>query len=832
MARWKILDNLRRSLEPLALLSMLVWGWFASSEPLAWTLAVVGLLVIQPLLRTLTDVLQPPLNVPYRAYLRALLDGLAQDLAQVCATIAWLPFEMYYSAGAIARSLWRMFFSRRLLLQWQPSREVERSSANRLSGLYREMWFGPVLALIALAGLLTEPLRLAIAAPLLLAWLVGPWIAWRLSAKPEHATFTPSPESLNFLRVLARRTWAFFDEYVGPQDNWLPPDNIQEEPKAAIAHRTSPTNMGMALLAHLAAHDFGYLSTDRLLQRLAASLDSMNALERHRQHFYNWYDTQTCQPLRPQYISTVDSGNLAGLLLTLRAGLVQLPDQPLFDLGVIKGLQDTLNTLAETQGTKALCDQLSPVLERAAQTIEPHALLDHLQTARAIAAAAQANADDESAYWQRVFTAQCDDWIATLVRYQLPAPLSNHEPFSQTLRQLARLNRDDWSAEHHDCIEAVRKRAGEAISVLDRLIELSGDLAQMDFSLLFDSNRDLFFIGYNAEERRLDTGYYDLLASEVRLTNFVVIAQSQIPQRAWFTLGRLLGVYAGVPTLMSWSGSMFEYLMPLLVMPNYDGSLLDQTCRAAVTLQIEQGKGLGIPWGVSESGYYMLDTHFNYQYRAFGVQALGLKRGLSEDVVIAPYASALALMVNPEAACKNLQRLASQGAAGRFGLYEAVDYTEARLPRGQRFALVQSFMAHHQGMSLLALTSVLLNQPMQRRFESDPALRSALLLLQERVPKTAEPYLQTEQPTAVGDKGLNQDNTLRFFAHPGHKRTAVQLLSNGNYHVMLSSVGGGYSRRSDMAVTRWREDITQDNGGTFCYLRDIASGENSRRVTA
>ena len=824
MARWKILDNLRRSLEPLALLSMLVWGWFASSEPLAWTLAVVGLLVIQPLLRTFTDVLQPPLNVPYREYLRALLDGLAQDLAQVCATIAWLPFEMYYSAGAIARSLWRMFFSRRLLLQWQPSREVERSSANRLSGLYREMWFGPVLALIALVGLSTDPLRLAIAAPLLLAWLAGPWIAWRLSAKPEHATFTPSPESLHFLRVLARRTWAFFDEYVGPQDNWLPPDNIQEEPKAAIAHRTSPTNMGMALLAHLAGHDFGYLSTDRLLQRLAASLDSMNALERHRQHFYNWYDTQTCQPLRPQYISTVDSGNLAGLLLTLRAGLVQLPDQPLFGLCVIKGLRDTLNTLAETQGTKELCDQLSPVLERAAQTIEPHALLDHLQTARAIAAA-QANADDESAYWQRVFIAQCDDWIATLVRYQLPAPLSNHEPFSQTLRQLARLNRDDWCAEHHDCIEAVRKRAGEAISVLNRLIELSGDLAQMDFSLLFDSKRDLFFIGYNAEERRLDTGYYDLLASEVRLTNFVVIAQSQIPQRAWFTLGRLLGVYAGVPTLMSWSGSMFEYLMPLLVMPNYDGSLLDQTCRAAVTLQIEQGKGLGIPWGVSESGYYMLDTHFNYQYRAFGVQALGLKRGLSEDVVIAPYASALALMVNPEAACKNLQRLANQGAAGRFGLYEAVDYTEARLPRGQRFALVQSFMAHHQGMSLLALTSVLLNQPMQRRFESDPALRSALLLLQERVPKTAEPYLQTEQPTAVGDKGLNQDNKLRFFAHPGHKRTAVQLLSNGNYHVMLSSAGGGYSRRSDMAVTRWREDITQDNWGTFCYLRDIASGE-------
>ncbi|MEO8640451.1 glucoamylase family protein [Pseudomonas sp.] len=825
MARWKILDNLRRSLEPMALLSMLVWGWFASSEPLAWTLAVVGLLVIQPLLRTFTDVLQPPLNVPYREYLKALLNGLAQDLAQVCATIAWLPFEMYYSAGAITRSLWRMFFSRRLLLQWQPSREVERSSSNRVSGLYREMWFGPLLALSALGGLLTDPVRLAIAAPLLLAWLAGPWIAWRLSAKPEHAAFAPSPEALHFLGVLARRTWAFFDEFVGPQDNWLPPDNIQEEPKPTIAHRTSPTNMGMALLAHLAAHDFGYLSTERLLLRLAASLDSMNTLERHHQHFYNWYDTQTRLPLRPQYISTVDSGNLAGLLLTLRAGLVQMPDQPLFGLSVVNGLRDTLNTLGETQNTKDLCNQLQPILERAAQTLETHALLDHLHTARAIVAAPLANAEDDCIYWQHAFTAQCDDWIAALARYELPAPLLNHEPLCQTLRQLTQLNSDDWSTEHHVRLEAVRTHARESISLLDRLIKLTGGLSQMDFALLYDRKRDLFSIGYNTEERRLDTGYYDLLASEVRLTNFVVIAQGQIPQRAWFTLGRLLGVYAGVPTLMSWSGSMFEYLMPLLVMPNYDGSLLDQTCRAAVTIQIEQGKSLGIPWGVSESGYYMLDTQFNYQYRAFGVQALGLKRGLSDDVVIAPYASALALMVNAEAACKNLQRLAQQGAMGRYGLYEAVDYTEARLPRGQRFALVQSFMAHHQGMSLLALTSVLLNQPMQRRFESDPALRSALLLLQERVPKAAEPYLQTPQTPAVGDNGQSHDTKLRLFAQPGRKRTAVQLLSNGNYHVMLSSAGGGYSSRNDMAVSRWHEDITQDNWGTFCYLRDIASGE-------
>ncbi|RBL68758.1 cyclic beta 1-2 glucan synthetase [Pseudomonas sp. MWU13-2625] len=824
MARWKILDNLRRSLEPMALLTMLAWGWFASSEPLAWTLAVVGLLVMQPLLRALTDVLQPPLNVPYRQYLAALSGGLAQDLARVGVAIAWLPFEMYYSVGAIGRSLWRIIFSRHLLLQWQPSREVERGTANRLSGLYRQMWIGPLFALITLSALLADPARLAIAAPLLLSWLLGPWMAWRFSAAPEHSPFVPSIEELRFLRVLSRRTWAFFDEFVGPKDNWLPPDNIQEEPKPTIAHRTSPTNMGMALLANLAAHDFGYLSIERLLQRLAASLDSMNALERHQQHFYNWYDTQTLQPLRPHYISTVDSGNLAGLLLTLRAGLVQLADTPLFGLSVVNGLRDTLDTLMETQPAAGALSQLQQLFEQVPEYPEPEMLLNLLQTAQAIVAAPPVRVEPENSYWKNAFTDQCSDWLAAIERFRLPSPEIGCDAPRRSLRQLVHLNCDNWATEHHARVEMVRAAAIESSNKLDRLVELTGTLALMDFSLLYDGKRDLFVIGYNAEERRLDTGYYDLLASEVRLTNFVVIAQGQIPQRAWFTLGRLLGQYAGMPILMSWSGSMFEYLMPMLVMPNYDGSLLDQSCRAAVSVQIDQGQKLGIPWGVSESGYYTLDAHFNYQYRAFGVQALGLKRGLGDDIVIAPYASALALMVDAEAACKNLRRMALKGATGRYGFYEAIDYTEARLPRGQRFALVQSFMAHHQGMSLLALTSVLLDQPMQRRFETDPALQSALLLLQERVPKAAPPYLQAAQSSSLGDAGQREDSDLRVFTHPGRKRPAIQLLSNGNYHVMLSSSGGGYSRRNDIAVTRWHEDITQDNWGTFCYLRDVQTG--------
>jgi hypothetical protein len=245
----------------------------------------------------------------------------------------------------------------------------------------------------------------------------------------------------------------------------------------------------------------------------------------------------------------------------------------------------------------------------------------------------------------------------------------------------------------------------------------AGELAQMDYEFLFDKTRHLLAIGYNVSDRRRDASYYDLLASEARLGTFVAIAQGQLPQESWFALGRLLIIAGGEPTLLSWSGSMFEYLMPLLVMPTYEHTLLDQTYQAAVARQIAYGGQRSVPWGVSESGYNTVDAHLNYQYRAFGVPGLGLKRGLAEDLVIAPYASTLALMVTPEAACLNLQRLASSGFAGRFGFFEAIDYTPSRLPRGQTSAVVRSFMAHHQGMSLLALAYVLLDRPMQKRFE-------------------------------------------------------------------------------------------------------------------
>ncbi|SDI34307.1 Cellobiose phosphorylase [Pseudomonas flavescens] len=834
LAQWKIFDNLRRSLEPAAFLAMLAWGWFGVEQVLSWTLAVLALVFAQPLLNALLELLHKPHDIGFDQHLAAVLRSAGLHVTRALLALVWLPYETLYSLDAIARTLWRMLLSKRRLLQWNPSREVERSAGNDLPGLYRLMWISPPLALALLALMLQRPMALAVAAPFLLLWPAGPALAWWLSRPPARARFTPKPAEQRFLRNLARRTWAFFDQHVGPADNWLPPDNLQEHPGPTIAHRTSPTNMGMALLSHLAAHDFGYLSGARLLARLDQSLTSMAGLERHRRHFYNWYDTQTLKPLPPHYVSTVDSGNLAGALLTLRPGLLALADAPLIHPQSFAGLADSLDVLAnalqadglDNQSVQGLQAELALAQDAAPEPLEATLTRLHqlLGQATALSLACQAPDDSDSTFWWQALLTQGDDLRAELDGWRLPPGMGEEAPAPSTWRRLAQLDAGLWPESARDEVHAVRRRADQRIATALRLAQLCGELAEMDFGFLYDRHRELFAIGYNADQRRLDDGYYDLLASEARLTSFVAIAQGQLPQDGWFTLGRLLTRSGGVPVLLSWSGSMFEYLMPLLVMPNYAGTLLEQSCRAAVARQIDYGNQLGVPWGVSECGYNTLDAHFNYQYRAFGVPGLGLKRGLAEDCVIAPYASALALMVAPEAACQNLQRLAGLGLAGRYGLYEAIDFSAPRLPRGQRSALVRSFMAHHQGMSLLALACVLLDRPMQRRFESDPQFQATALLLQERIPKSAVQYLHAACASVADAQARTSETKLRVYTDPGRRRPAVQLLSNGRYHVMLSSAGGGYSRWGELAVTRWQEDIGSDNRGMFCYLRDVASG--------
>ncbi len=870
LSRWKIFDNLRRSLVPPALVLLLLGGWWLLPQPWLWTACVLGIVLLPPLLATLDAFCRWPSGVKPRPHLNTVLHAAELHFAQAGFRVASLPFEAMSNLDAILRSHWRLLASHRKLLEWRVAASFDSDNEGMpgLRSSLRLMWIAPVLALAAALGLaMARPAALAPAGSILLLWLLAPAIAWWLSQPVVDRAAQLDAQSVRFLRRIARKTWGFFERFVHAEDNWLPPDNFQEDPGPIIAHRTSPTNIGLSLLANLSAHDFGYISTRVLMARTTHCFRTLVTLERHQGHFFNWYDTQTLQPLPPRYVSAVDSGNLAGHLLTLSAGLYTLPDQPIVGLGVLSGLADTLplldEALASNSADRVILGRLQCSLDAAvdAPPVTPAAWFALLQTLVSEAALLDTNdastvemsaAEGTASDWARAVQRQCLDALDEL-RDLLPwliAPAASEGridvPQFSAVPSLRSLHRDctawlsqidvmlqlpgtaeqyDWLCEHRRLLALGAARAAERIDETEHLVRQSAGLARLDYAFLYDSERHLLAIGYNVDEFRRDTGFYDLLASEARLCSFVAIAQGKLPQESWFALGRLQTTTSKGPVLMSWSGSMFEYLMPLLVMPSYAGTLLDQTARAAVALQIDYGTQLALPWGVSESGYNAADANLNYQYHAFGAPGLGFQRGLGKDSVVAPYASALALMVAPEAACANLQRLAAVGLEGPFGFYEAIDFTPSRLRRNQSGAVVRSFMAHHQGMVMLSLGHVLLGPSMQKRFSSVPEFQATLLLLQERVPKNS--VFRSRQSADYEATGFFDVTESSAHAPMGANTPTpeVQLLSNGRYHVMLTNAGGGYSRWNDLALTRWREDSTCDHWGNFIYLRDIEAGE-------
>lgn len=877
LSRWKIFDNLRRSLMAAALTLLLLSGWTVLPSAWFWTLVATGIILLPSLLALLANAVRKPADITPRQHLVAVVRSVPRYFSQALFTLACLPYEAFYSLDAVLRTAWRLLVSHRQLLQWNPSEDTEQGGRTGPGETYLLMWPGPLAAAVSTYVLLMSgvagPTTLAVAAPVFSLWLVAPVAAWWLGRPLIRHRESLTAEQSRFLRRVGRKTWSFFETFVGPADNWLPPDNYQEHPVEVVAHRTSPTNMGLALLANLTAYDFGIISVGRLVERTANTLRTMKGLERYHGHFFNWYDTRTLNPLPPRYISAVDSGNLAGHLLTLRAGLLDLADHRILDARVLDGLADALG-IALDLATGTASDSAVPkgdypvLLAQLRRDMEaevrssPNSLfalgrsLDRLSSSAAAVLGELTVAGGEAGtafeWWIRAFSDQCRDAMDELA---LLAPWAQHVPslkafgdFSyldevSTLRELAELDTtlepvlvrhaDAFvTPEHLASLDTLRslvatasENARNRTADIERLAARCGALARMEYDVLYDDALHLLAIGYNVDEGRRDASCYDLLASEARLACFVGIAQGQLPQKSWFALGRLLTVAGGEPILLSWSGSMFEYLMPMLVMPSYAHTLLDQTCTAAVARQVEYGKMRAVPWGISECGYNAIDMHRNYQYRAFGVPGLGLKRGLAEDLVIAPYATALALMVAPGEACRNLERLSAEGLEARYGFYEAIDYTPSRLPRGQASSVVRSFMAHHQGMSLLALSHVLLDRPMQRRFESDPIFQATLLLLQERIPAATASYAHTTDLSETRPVTGTQEMPIRIFSTPDTPQPEVQLLSNGRYHVMVTNAGGGYSRWNDLAVTRWREDGTCDNRGTFCYLRDVASGE-------
>ena len=815
IGRWKMLDNLRRTLSaPMAVLALLAGLVLPLAAAVIWMFFVLATIALPTVIPILGTILPRRPGITARSQIRALRDDVRLALGLWFLHTAFLAHQALLMVDAIGRTLVRMFITRRHLLEWVPAAQATSESLLGLGAFYRRLAGAAIIGAIAagvavLLGDGTWPLGLALGA----LWIASPAIAHRASLPPPTANrLSVSDADAQALRLTARRTWRYFETFVTAAGHMLPPDNLQEDPVPVLAHRTSPTNLGLHLLSVVSARDFGWIGTVEATERLEETLATMSNLKRFRGHFYNWYDTRDLRPLDPQYISSVDSGNLAGHLIALANACREWRCLALTDAQRIAGIGDALDL------TRGEADRLRD--GQRTQTVT----WDNFYNAHAamVAEVRRAPVDDEDISKRLTMLAGQADRMTDIARAHI-AELDDDADGDMMF----------WAEATRSTIETHRRDLSDSVdapsSVETRLMlleETARTMAlAMEFGFLLDQERQLLSIGYSVSEGTLDPNCYDLLASEARLASFIAIAKGDVPTRHWFRLGRAATPIAHGAALISWSGSMFEYLMPSLVMLAPRDSLIEETSRLIVRRQIDYGARLGLPWGISESAYNARDLELTYQYSSFGVPDLGLKRGLSDNAVVAPYATALATMVDPHAAARNFARLAGAGACGRYGFYEALDFTPSRVPEGQNVAIVRAFMAHHQGMTIVSIADALLDSAMRERFHAEPIIRATELLLQERIPRDVAvlPPRAAANPTAW-IRELDPPGGRRFTS--AHAATpATHLLSNGRYAVMLTAAGSGYSRWQDLAVTRWREDVTCDDWGSYVFLRDTRSGD-------
>jgi cyclic beta-1,2-glucan synthetase len=903
ISRWKILDNLRRSLLAPALLALLITGWlWLPGSALAWTVAGLTMSAAPLIVSILIE-----LNRRFRgATLHGCARSVSEDAIRWLLALASLPYEAFVVIDAIGSTLVRLAITHRHLLQWTTSAHTIRllSREWKVAVIWKRM--GSIILAVPILAYLIGMIRvvaLPIAAPLLAIWFLSPEIVYQIGRPLDHKPDPLSAEQQQKLRCLARRTWFYFEQFVGPDDHWLPPDHFQEKPRGLVSHSTSPTNLGLMLTSVMAAFDLGYLGPLDLVLRLRATFESMSQLERCRGHFFNWYDTSTLEPLHPRYISTVDSGNIAACLLVLKQGCRDLLQEPALRWERWQGLLDALTSLDWTlnalqgEGLEDAVEPLQAYLKQIRQQVlavrgKPQewsqmwasiSVDGWRELSRLILSLINSGAQvldismlkslriDADLIHYHLFTSNRDldvllPWLS--LRSKPPALLTHKEinpglmdawqmlldalSFEARLGELADVAQTaqvrlavlancltdevgpadeveearTWCESLSEKLDSARMATEAIVIGIRDLGEQAGAYCQdMDFRFLFDKQRKIFHIGYDADANKLDPNYYDLLASEARIASLLAIAKGDVPPSHWLQLGRPLTQVNGRRVLLSWGGSMFEYLMPSLLLRDYEGTLLDQSCRPAVDSQMAYGHEKGVPWGISESGYYAFDASMNYQYRSFGVPELGYRRGMAEDLVIAPYASLLAVSLRPKAVIKNILDLQKLGMIGKFGFYEAIDFTQSRMNLGQDYAIICSYMAHHQGMILLALDNYLKSGAMVRRFHSDPRVMSVEFLLQERAP--AQAPVEYPRPEAIGA------------IHPARPTVSiapwrvdcqtplpqVNFLSNGSYGVMITSAGSGFSQWRDVGLTRWRADATLDRWGTWIYIEDKDSGD-------
>ena len=698
LSKWKMLDNMRRSLLPISLLITLMIGLvFFPGNIIVWLGIVLLNLFFSIIIKGVEDLKSKRYNFERIRFNGSIIIGCKRIIYQGFLQLVFLPNEAYMMADAIIRTLYRIYVSKKNLLEWTTAFDMERKLKNDVSSYFKLMKANVVFAILLFY--LTYAFKinnLLVSTIISILWLLGPIIAYKISQEEKDIVEVKN-EDIQLLKSIAEKTWRYYKEFTDSSNNFLPPDNFQEYPYNGVANRTSPTNIGFYLLSILSSRDLGFIDTKEMISLMKKTLDTIEKLEKWEGHLYNWYDTTNLEPLRPIFVSTVDSGNFVAYLIVIKEGLKEYQED--------------------------------------------------------------ANEEEKQ----------------------------------------------------------------EIYSLITRIEKLISDT---NFAPLYDESRNLFYIGYNVGEGKILNCYYDLLASEARISSYIAISRGEVPIKHWKMLGKSLVTENRYISLASWSGTMFEYLMPSLVLKNYKNTLMDETYKTAVKIQKEYGRKNNVPWGISESGFFAFDNQLNYQYKAFGVPSLGFKRGLKEELVVSPYSTFLALKFDYQGVLDNIRRLMEEGMEGPYGFYEAVDYTLKRLPSHLDKGIVKSYMSHHQGMIFAAINNFLNDDILIKRFHRDPQMKCGEILLQETVP--LNPVISKEKDFAkpaevVRRKGESWEK--KVYSKENLKDIKCHLLSSGPYTLMITNRGEGFSKYGNLFVNRWRRDYLLAPYGQFIYIKDIKNSD-------
>ncbi|MFD3155786.1 GH36-type glycosyl hydrolase domain-containing protein [Haloimpatiens sp. FM7330] len=832
LSKWKLLDNLRRSLLAPSVIILITLSFNVLPDGTDKWVAAAILAFLCPILFDITEFVISPIK---GISLSGKISGIKMVFSQVFFIFCFIPYQAYLMIDAIFRTLYRLLISKKNMLEWQTAADAEKSAGKTLTSYIKSMWMGSAIALGILVLAFTKSYYAGVSAlPFSLVWFLSPAVAYWISKDKKKVKNKLNNNEINEVREISRRTWAYFEDFICEENNWLAPDNYQEEPHKGVAYRTSPTNLGMGLMSNITAYDLGYIGLLELIDRLNNIISSMESMKKMKGHFYNWYDTRTKEPLYPRYISTVDSGNLVGYLWVISEALKEYLNNEIPIKNYILGLEDTARLADKEIKEKAGIENhyINILKEIDLKEIDIFTFNETLKKIQD--KYKEVFIEDECDYWNKKLKCSVDmliketntifPWINNISKEQKLCKSIDEVFLNKSFSQITKLD-GLKDVKVNDLLKVSKEKISSINLQINDLINRISLMAEnTDFSLVFDNERELFTIGYDVENNTISKSYYDLLASEARQATFVAISKGDVSEVVWFKLGRALANINNSKGLVSWSGTMFEYFMPLLIMKNYPNTLLDQTYNSVIHGQKAYCSNKNVPWGISESAFYHFDVDLNYQYKAFGVPGIGVKRGLSDELVISPYSTVLAMQLDVKGAFQNLKVLIKEGILGKYGFYEAVDYTKERL-KGKESSIVKCFMVHHQGMSLMALDNVLNNNILQNRFHNIPRVKASELLLQERIPKVVIYQRENDYSKEKEEKIKTQDIIVRNYKTAKTTIPQIHLVSNGEYSLMISNSGSGYSKYKDMTIYRWREDVTLDNSGMFFYIKDASNNK-------